>query len=105
MTARLADQLASVVPPGVQIDASKLTGSPAIIAALPPGVRDAVRESFVTALTGVFWFAIPVLLVAFGFALFLPEQRLRTREEMMAAMQARQTPADAAAEAETNSVV
>ena len=40
------------------------------------------------------------------FALFLPEQKLRTREDMVKEMQsAAQSPADAAAEAETNSVV
>jgi hypothetical protein len=43
--------------------------------------------------------------VAFVFALFLPEQKLRTREDMVKEMQAAQTPADAAAEVETKSIV
>lgn len=105
MTARLTTELVGAVPPGVDIDPSKLTGSPAFIAALPDEVRIAVQDAFVVALSGVFRWAIPVCLVAFVFALFLPEQKLRTREDMVRAMQSDQTPADAAAEVETRSVV
>jgi predicted MFS family arabinose efflux permease len=83
MTARLATELASAVPPGITVDPGQLTGSPAIIVAL----------------SGVFWWAIPVCLAAFVAALFLPEQRLRTAEDMKAAM-AQGSPADEAAEIE-----
>jgi MFS family permease len=99
MTARLATELASAVPPGITVDPGQLTGSPAIIAALPEVVQDNVREAFVVALSGVFWWAIPVCLAAFVAALFLPEQRLRTAEDMKAAM-AQGSPADEAAEIE-----
>lgn len=105
MTSRLATALLDAVPPGFDVDPSKLTGSPAFINALPEPVKSNVREAFVSSLTGVFAWAIPVCLVAFVFALFLPEQKLRTREDMVKEMQARQTPADAAAEVETDSVV
>ncbi len=102
MTARLTTELANAVPPGVQVDPGALTGSPAIIAALPQVVQDNVREAFVVALTGVFWFAIPICLVAFVAALFLPEQKLRTAEDVRAAM-APATPTDEAAEIEATS--
>ena len=102
MTARLATELATAVPPGISVDPGQLTGSPAIIAALPQVVQDNVREAFVVALSGVFWWAIPVCLAAFVAALFLPEQRLRTAEDMKAAM-AQGTPADEAAEIEATS--
>jgi MFS family permease len=105
MTSRLATALVEAVPPGTTIDPSKLTGSPAFISSLPEPLQSNVREAFVTALTGVFVWAIPVCLVAFVFALFLPEQKLRTREDMVKEMQAAQSPSDAAAETETNSVV
>jgi hypothetical protein len=99
MTARLATELATAVPPGISVDPGQLTGSPAIIAALPQVVQDNVREAFVVALTGVFWWAIPICLVAFVASLFLPEQRLRTAEDVEAAM-AKGSPADRAAEIE-----
>jgi EmrB/QacA subfamily drug resistance transporter len=105
MTSRLAAALLDAVPAGTTIDPASLTGSPAFIASLPEPLQSNVREAFVTALTGVFFWAIPVCLVAFVFALFLPEQKLRTREDMVKEMQAAQTPADAAAEAEADSVV
>ena len=97
--------LLDAVPAGTTIDPASLTGSPAFIASLPEPLQSNVREAFVTALTGVFFWAIPVCLVAFVFALFLPEQKLRTREDMVKEMQAAQTPSDAAAEAEADSVV
>jgi EmrB/QacA subfamily drug resistance transporter len=105
MSSSLATQLAAAIPPGVTVDPSKLTGSPAVIASLPEPIQTAVREAFVVALTSVYVWAIPVCLLAFVFALFLPEQKLRTREEMMVAMRAEQSASDAAAEIETNSVV
>jgi hypothetical protein len=84
------------------VDPGALTGSPAIIAALPEVVQDNVREAFVVALTGVFWWAIPICLIAFVAALFLPEQKLRTADDVKAAMAAG-TPADEAAEIEARS--
>jgi EmrB/QacA subfamily drug resistance transporter len=102
MTARLASELATAVPPGISVDPGQLTGSPAIIAALPQVVQDNVREAFVVALTGVFWWAIPICLVAFVASLFLPEQKLRTADDVRAAM-AQGSPADEAAEIEARS--
>ena len=84
LTSRLVTELALAVPPGSNVDPGKLTGSPAFIASLPEPLRSHVREAFVHSLTTVFLVAVPVCLVAFGFALFLKEQKLRTREDMMA---------------------
>jgi MFS family permease len=103
MTSRLTAALLDVVPPGMTVDPASLTGSPAVISALPEPLQSNVRDAFVTALTGVFVWAIPVCLIAFAFALFLPEQKLRTREDVM--KEARTTPAGAAAEIESDSVV
>jgi len=105
MTSSLASQLASAIPAGMRVDASKLTGSPAVIAALPEAVRTAVREAFVVALSSVYGWAVPVCLLAFVLSLFLPEQKLRNREDMAQDIQSDQTPSDAAAEIETNSIV
>jgi EmrB/QacA subfamily drug resistance transporter len=93
LAATLSTRLTEYVPAGAAegIDPGALTGSPEVIAALPPEVRVAVETAFVDSLSQVFLFAIPICLAAFVFALFLKEVPLRTGDQMMAAGRA---PAD-----------
>ena len=90
LTARLATELAAAIPPQLagSISPGSLTGSPAVIAALPAEVRTAVREAFVVSLDTVFLAAVPVCLLAFALAWLLPEVRLRSRADVIAAREA-----------------
>jgi EmrB/QacA subfamily drug resistance transporter len=63
------------------------------LATLPPVVQTAVLQAFVDTFHNVFFFAAPVTLLAFLFALAIPEVALRSGEEHA------QARADAAAEA------
>lgn len=55
------------------------------VATLPAPVREAVLQAFVDTFHNVFFFAAPVTLLAFAFALFIPQRDLRTDEEHAAA--------------------
>jgi MFS family permease len=96
LSASLATRLLDAIPPGLrdQIPAGSLTGSPEKIAALPPEVRDGVREAFVASLDQVFLWAVPVCLIAFALAWFLPERPLRSADEVLAEMARDPQPAD-----------
>jgi MFS family permease len=76
---RLASELAQRLPAAAQhgVNTSQLTGSPQVIAALPPAVREPVISSFVAALSTVFESAVPVVLLAFALTWFLQEIKLR----------------------------
>jgi EmrB/QacA subfamily drug resistance transporter len=63
------------------INPAQLTGSPQVIAALPPAVREPVIASFVAALSTVFATAVPVVLVAFVLTWFLQEIKLRAHTD------------------------
>ncbi|MFI1888328.1 MDR family MFS transporter [Streptomyces jumonjinensis] len=63
------------VPPGA--DAGALAADPQGIPKLPPDLRQPVIHAFSTAITSVFLYAVPVVLVAFVVAWFLKEDRLR----------------------------
>ncbi|MQS39414.1 MDR family MFS transporter [Streptomyces katsurahamanus] len=63
------------VPPGA--DAGALAADPQGIPKLPPDLRQPVIHAFSTAITSVFLYAVPVVLVAFAVAWFLKEDRLR----------------------------
>lgn len=80
---RLASELAARLPKAVLngVDPSKLTGSPRVIAALPPGVKGPVVASFVSALSTVFVSAVPIVVLAFALTWFLKEIRLRERDD------------------------
>ena len=80
---RLASELAARLPKAVLngVDPSKLTGSPQVIAALPPGVKGPVVASFVSALSTVFVSAVPIVVLAFALTWFLKEIRLRERDD------------------------
>ncbi len=80
---KLASELASRLPPAALqgVDPAQLTGSPQVIAALPPGVKDPVVASFVSALSTVFVSAVPIVVLAFALTWFLKEIRLRERQD------------------------
>ncbi|MGH3098175.1 MAG: MFS transporter [Streptosporangiales bacterium] len=81
-TSRLTDQLAQNLPPG----ASQAMGGDGkaqglttqIVDKLPPDIAHAVVVSYADALTPLYKYLAPLLLVAFIVAWFLPEKRLAT---------------------------
>ena len=74
---RLATEIAHQVPGGAarHVDSGSLTA----IRALPSGIREHYLEAFARALTTVFEYAVPIMLVGFVVALLLPEVPLRSR--------------------------
>ncbi|MFB7913198.1 MFS transporter [Streptomyces sp. NPDC056061] len=79
-TNRLTDKLAAVLagrplPPGAS--AGQLAADPRAIDRLSPVLRAQVLHAYSTSITDVFLYAAPVVLVAFVFAWFLKEDRLR----------------------------
>ena len=80
---RLASEMAARLPPSALhgVNPGQLTGSPQVIAALPPAVRGPVISSFVSALSTVFVSAVPIVLVAFVLTWFLKEITLRGRDD------------------------
>lgn len=81
----LSTNIAAAFPggPPAGIDPSRITGSPATIAQLPPAVKDPVINSFVDAIQTTFMWAVPVLVVAFILSLFLKELKLQGREDVI----------------------
>src|SRR5450759_4799455 len=80
---RLASELAQRLPAAALhgVHPGQLTGSPKVIAALPPAVREPVISSFVSALSTVFESAVPVVLLAFVLTWFLREIKLRGHDD------------------------
>lgn len=79
-TNRLDDKLAAALagvplPPGAGV--AQLEADPRAIGALPAGLRPRVLDAYATAITDVFLYAAPVVLVALVVALFLNEDKLR----------------------------
>jgi EmrB/QacA subfamily drug resistance transporter len=83
---QLASQMAERLPAAALhgISPASLTGSPQVIAALPPAVRGTVIDAFVSALSTVFVTAVPVVLVAFVLTWFLKEITLRGHHDVAA---------------------
>jgi predicted MFS family arabinose efflux permease len=78
LNSRLATEIAARLPDGAgDIPIGELTGSPAAIAQLPPGIRLPLIEALSSAITGVFAVAIPFTLIALALVVFLPELPLR----------------------------
>lgn len=72
----LSTSLAGVsLPPGVSI--AQLEADPRAIAQLPANLQPQVLDAYSSAITGVFLYAVPVVLVAFVVAWFLKEDKLR----------------------------
>nr|WP_308072367.1 MFS transporter [Streptomyces bambusae] len=80
-TNRLDDKLnrslaGTALPPQASI--GQLEADPRAIGLLPPGPRPRVLDAYSSAITDVFLYAVPVVLVAFVVAWFLKEDTLRT---------------------------
>ncbi|WP_326697279.1 MFS transporter [Streptomyces sp. NBC_01754] len=79
-TNRLTGALATALsgrslPAGV--DAGSLAADPRALGRLPADLRPSVLDAYSTSITDVFLYAVPVVLIAFVFAWFLKEDRLR----------------------------
>jgi EmrB/QacA subfamily drug resistance transporter len=79
-TNRLDDKLKAALagiplPPGA--DAARLEADPRVAAALPPALRPRVLDAYSAAITDVFLYAVPLVLLAFVVAWFLKEDKLR----------------------------
>lgn len=73
---KLATALAGVtLPAGASI--AQLEADPRAISALPDGLQPQVLDAYATAITDVFLYAVPIVLVAFVIAWFLKEDKLR----------------------------
>ncbi|WP_405531623.1 MFS transporter [Streptomyces avidinii] len=73
---KLATALAGVtLPAGASI--AQLEADPRAISALPDGLQPQVLDAYATAITDVFLYAVPIVLVAFVVAWFLKEDKLR----------------------------
>ncbi|WP_305526183.1 MDR family MFS transporter [Streptomyces sp. 2314.4] len=73
---RIADALAGhPLPPGV--DPSRIAEDPRTVARLPAGQLSGVLNAYSVSITGVFLYAVPLVLVAFVLAWFLKEEPLR----------------------------
>jgi MFS family permease len=79
----LTTNLSAAFPNGIpkDVDAEAITGSPAVIAALPESVKVPVIESFVNAVQVTFTAAVPIAIVALILALFLKDIKLKGRGE------------------------
>ncbi|MGW7101610.1 DHA2 family efflux MFS transporter permease subunit [Streptomyces sp. NPDC054838] len=76
----LGDELSATLtgvplPPGVSVNG--LEADPRAIAKLPADLRPRVLDAYSSAITDVFLYAVPVVLVAFVVAWFLKEDKLR----------------------------
>jgi EmrB/QacA subfamily drug resistance transporter len=73
---KLADALAGrPVPPGA--GSGELAADPQAIDRLPPDLQQPVIHAYASAITDVFLYAVPVVLIAFAVSWFLKEDRLR----------------------------
>ncbi|WP_374773776.1 MFS transporter [Streptomyces sp. NBC_01310] len=72
LTAALAG---AKLPPGVNV--TQLEADPRAITALPADLQPRVLDAYATAITDVFLYAVPVVLIAFVVAWFLKEDTLR----------------------------
>lgn len=78
LSSRLFAEIAVRLPEGTgSIPVGELTGSPALMAQLPPAIQGPLVEAFSSAITSAFVVAIPFALVALALVLFLPELPLR----------------------------
>ncbi|APU44321.1 MULTISPECIES: MFS transporter [unclassified Streptomyces] len=72
----LATSLAGVTLPA-DAGTAQLEADPRAIGALPPDLRPRVLDAYATAITDVFLYAVPVVLIAFLLSWFLREDKLR----------------------------
>ncbi|MET8749094.1 MDR family MFS transporter [Streptomyces sp. NPDC004667] len=79
-TNRLGDQLSAAlagVPLPSGLSVQQLEADPRAIGTLPANLRPTVLDAYSTAITDVFLYAVPVVLVAFVISWFLKEDKLR----------------------------
>ena len=80
-TALLSDRLASFLPPGALgqagLDSDSLSASPERLQGLPPALQEPIVRALSDAVTTVFLWAVPVLVVGFLLSVLLPELPLR----------------------------
>lgn len=79
LTARLTATLPALLPPGADVDPSRVTGTPAAIATLPAPVQDALVEAFAASLHVVYLVAVPIAIAAFVLACRLRELPLQDK--------------------------
>jgi hypothetical protein len=80
-TSRLTHNLAADLPSDLAARLGKTGGgSLQAVASLPIGQQLGYKTAFADALTGVFTYAIPIMLIAFALAWLLPEVPLRARQ-------------------------
>ncbi|MFJ7585852.1 DHA2 family efflux MFS transporter permease subunit [Streptomyces sp. NPDC097617] len=73
---KLSTALAGVtLPAGASV--AQLEADPRAISALPSGLQPQVLDAYATAITDVFLYAVPIVLIAFVIAWFLKEDKLR----------------------------
>ena len=77
--ARLTSEMAGIMPKGSP--GSDPTTSMANIQALPPELQSEVLGAFARAIDTTFLVAVPIMGVAFVLTLFVPQVRLRTRDD------------------------
>ncbi len=77
--ARLTTEMAEIMPKGSS--GSDPTTSMANIQALPPELQSEVLGAFARAIDTTFLVAVPIMAVAFALTLFVPQVRLRTRDD------------------------
>ncbi|GAA0281807.1 MFS transporter [Streptomyces polychromogenes] len=79
-TSRLGEKLTATlagVPLPPAASPERLEADPRAIGALPPAVRPRVLDAYSSAITDVFLYAVPVVLLAFLISWFLKEDKLR----------------------------
>ncbi|MEU3407626.1 MDR family MFS transporter [Streptomyces sp. NPDC006670] len=79
-TSRLGEKLTATlagVPLPPAASPESIEADPRAIAALPPALRPRVLDAYSSAITDVFLYAVPVVLLAFLIAWFLKEDKLR----------------------------
>ncbi len=81
-TARLSVELAASLPPSSNVAIDNASASMANIRALPPQLQATVIEAFARAMDTTFLVAVPLMLIAFVIALFLPEVYLRKTQDV-----------------------
>jgi EmrB/QacA subfamily drug resistance transporter len=100
-TSRLTENLGTVfagAPGAVDADADAATSlTPAVVAELPEPLHSGVVDAYADALAPSFWYLVPLVLVGFVLALFLPVIKLSDVAGMVARGEAVEDPAKVAA--------
>lgn len=98
-TSRLTDNLGQVFAgvPGAAETGAEASLTPAMVAELPEPLHSGVIDAYADALAPSFWYLVPLVLVGFVLALFLPVIKLSDVAGMVARGEAIEDPARVAA--------